>query len=268
MHDDWYTIATPHPGLTAVGEPRYEQQNWSYLITGTTRALLFDTGSHFGKIAPVVARFTDLPLTVLPSHMHYDHLGNITAFDQIALPDLPVLRDCEDGGHVTPTETLFLGAHENRTAPRFAVSDWLTIGSAIELGGVTLTLLHTPGHSPDSVSLWWAQADILLAADFLYRGGLYAQTPGASLPDYLATTQSLLPHIGPDTRIFGAHGDADDPVQAAPPLLAHTDLAALETSLCRLRDAPPKDEAEHEWPVSDAVSLITGAEAFGAWRSR
>ena len=264
MPDDWYTLATPHPGLTAIGEPHYEQQNWSYLIEGDTRALLFDTGSYFGNISPVIDHLTDLPLTVLPSHMHYDHLGNIHRFETIHLPDLPVLRACAVDGLVTPTKTLFLGVHENRAAPSFHVTDWLAPGTRIDLGGLHLELVHTPGHSPDSVSLWWAEANILLAADFLYPGGLYAQVPGASLPDYLATTRALLTRAGPRTRIYGAHGDADDPGSAIPPRLGRQELEALETRLLTLRDSAP---AAREWPVSDRLTLITSPEAFGPWHT-
>jgi len=260
----WYKIVKIAPGLHAIGEPRYEQQNWSYLIEGAARALLFDTGSFFGNIAPVIYHLTDLPLAVLPSHMHYDHLGNIHRFETIHLPDLPVLRACAVDGLVTPTETLFLGEYENRRPPGFRVAEWLVPGTRIDLGDRHLDLLHTPGHSPDSVSLWWAEANILLAADFLYPGGLYAQVPGASLPDYLATTGALLTRAGPRTRIFGAHGDADDPGCAIPPQLGTQELEALETTLLALRNTAP---AAREWPVSDRLILITSPEAFGPWRT-
>lgn len=264
MASDWYNIVEIAPGVHAIGEPRYEQQNWSYLIEGAARALLFDSGSYFGNIAPIVADLTDLPLTVLPSHMHYDHLGNIHRFETIHLPDLPVLRACAVNGLVTPTETLFLGEHENRQPPGFRVAEWLVPGTRIDLGDRHLDLLHTPGHSPDSVSLWLVEDTILLAADFLYPGELYAQVPGASLPDYLATTRTLLSRVGAGTRIFGAHGDADDPGSAIPPRLGTPELEALETTLLILRDSAP---SARQWLVSDRLTLITSPEAFGRWHT-
>lgn len=263
MAGDWYSIRQIAPGLHAIGEPRYEQQNWSYLIEGTERALLFDAGSWFGNIAPVVAGLTSKPLTVLPSHMHFDHLGNIHRFDDIHLPDLSVLRACERAGRVTPTEELFLGAYESHDAPRFRVAEWLPVGTQIDLGGVTLSLLHTPGHSPDSVSLWWPEADVLLAADFLYHGPLFAQVPGASLADYLTTAQKLRNLIGPEARIYGAHGDADDPDAAEAPRLGVEHLEALITTLNGLRRGPPVlAEGEREVPVCALNTLVFGAEAL------
>lgn len=260
---DWYTIETPYPGLFAIGEPRYSQQNWSYLIHGTERALLFDTGSFFGEVAPLVSELNDLPLTVLPSHMHFDHLGNVTAFDRVVLADLPVLRACEADGCLIPAPELFLGEGEGREPPRFAVTEWLPVGTAIDLGDVVLTVLHTPGHSPDSVSLWWNEADILLAADFIYHGPLYAQVPGASLADYIRTGEALRAIIGPATRIFGAHGDAASAESAAAPELDAGNLDALLVCLRDLRDAPPAFAgAPVERRVSSLNTVVLSPEAM------
>ncbi|MEB8387614.1 MBL fold metallo-hydrolase [Rhodobacteraceae bacterium KMM 6894] len=263
MAQDWYKVVDLGNGITAIGEPRYHQQNWSYLICGTDRALLFDTGSYYGDIAPVVAGLTDLPLTVMPSHMHYDHLGNVLAFERIVLPDLPILRDCATGGQITPTEMLFLGRSEDRAAPTFSVAEWLPIGAEIGLGGITLHLLHTPGHSPDSVSLWWAEGRTLFAADYLYHGSLYAQVPGADLLAYRATARILHDLLPADARILGAHGDADDYDTAHLPTLTHPALADLITCLDKIAVSPPTlTDGEAELPVTPRVTLIVGADAL------
>ncbi|UXX82143.1 MBL fold metallo-hydrolase [Roseovarius pelagicus] len=262
--NDWYTVQQVASGVHAIGEPHYHQQNWSYLICGGERALLFDTGSYYGEIAPIVAGLTDLPLTVIPSHMHYDHLGNVLAFDTVVLPDLPILRDCATDGIMTPTETLFLGKSEDRVPPSFAVAGWLPIGSTIQLGDTALTLLHTPGHSPDSVSLWWPEADLLFAADFLYHGPLYAQVPGARLTDYAETARTLRDTIRDTTRILGAHGNAPSPGAATAPELDRSGLDALLTCLKTLRAAPPElsGKATKELTVSPLNTLIINSEAL------
>lgn len=70
--DDWYAIETIAPGLYGIGEPKYHQINWNYLIEGRETSLLFDTGPGVRDISPVVASLTDRPLIVMPSHLHYD----------------------------------------------------------------------------------------------------------------------------------------------------------------------------------------------------
>jgi hydroxyacylglutathione hydrolase len=96
--DDWYAIEEVAAGVFAIGEPLYHWFNWSYLIEGKDFALLFDTGPGIRNIAPVVASLTSKPLIVLPSHMHFDHTGNLCQFPHIAMTDLTVLRACERDG--------------------------------------------------------------------------------------------------------------------------------------------------------------------------
>lgn len=78
--DDWFAIEEVAPGVIAIGEPRFHQINWNYLILGTRRALMFDTGPGVRNIAAAVRKLTTLPVTALPSHMHFDHTGGLAGF--------------------------------------------------------------------------------------------------------------------------------------------------------------------------------------------
>lgn len=262
--DDWHQIEALDAATFAIGEPRYEQQNWSYLLLGAERALLFDTGSYFGDVATVAADLAQTPVTALPSHMHYDHLGGVARSDRIAVADLPVLRACADGDRITPTEVLFLGEHEDRTAPSFAVAEWLPIGSEIDFGGRSLRLIHTPGHSTDSVSLWEPAHNRVFAADFLYHGPLYAQTPGADIAEYLATARRLAEATNAETVFYGAHGDAGPGEKAVPPRLGAGALSRLIETLETLLDAPPELRGDETLTIEiDAtMQIIVGAEAL------
>ncbi len=108
--DDYYTIDEIAPNTFAIGETRYEQQNFNYLIVGEHTAVLFDAGPGVRDIRPVVESLTDLPLIFLPSHFHYDHVGNGTDFAQRAVVDLPYLRDRTDGALLTSTDMEHLAA--------------------------------------------------------------------------------------------------------------------------------------------------------------
>ena len=151
--DDWFAVEEVVPGVIAIGEPRFHQINWNYLILGTRRALMLDTGPGVRDIAKAVRRLTTLPVTALPSHMHYDHTGGLGGFGNIALADLPVLRACMQDGWLMPADDLYVGYWEGMTWTPVKPASWLPIGSEIDLGGRRLQLLHTPGHSPDSISL-------------------------------------------------------------------------------------------------------------------
>lgn len=262
--DDWFAIEEVAPGVTAIGEPRFHQINWNYLITGTKRALLFDTGPGVRDISKIVRALTSLPVTALPSHMHFDHTGGLRAFCNIAMADLPALRACERDGWFHASDELFRGWREGMVWTPLRVSNWLPIGSRIDLGGRDLKAVHTPGHSPDSISLWDAASGILFAADFVYPGPLYAQIPGADLKAYCETAETLLPMLTGQATVFCAHGQPDHEGNHRAPQLARSDIADLAASLIRLRAS---DSRPPVWPVNDRMRLLLWEPAFASWQA-
>jgi hydroxyacylglutathione hydrolase len=266
--DDWFAIDEIAPGLFGIGEPKYHQINWNYLIVGQERALLFDTGPGLRDITPVVASLTKLPVTALLSHLHYDHTGNFHRFADRALPDLPLLRACDKDGVFMAPEDMFFGSHENMSWVPVAISQWWPIGHRIDLGGNSLEIIATPGHSPESISLNDAGRNILLAADFLYLGNLYGQIPGAFLPDYLASAEALGRRLPEDALILGAHGKPlADGTQMAP-RLSGRDLADLVAALRAIRDGnmPPTGQNPDRYRINDRLALLAGPQSYGAWR--
>jgi hydroxyacylglutathione hydrolase len=262
--DDWYAIEEIAPGLFGIGEPKYHQINWNYLIVGRDRALLFDTGPGLRDITPVVTSLTDKPVTALLSHLHFDHTGNFHRFADTALADLPILRVCEKDGLLHAPEEMFLGSYENMVWVPHAVRQWWPIGHRIDLGGTELEIIATPGHSPESISLFDRERGILLAADFLYLGNLYGQIPGASLPDYLKSAQALSDRLDPGTLILGAHGE-DGSHQA--PKLSMRDLADLAAALTAIRDKrmPSVGQNPDRYVVNKRLVLLAGPQSYGSW---
>jgi glyoxylase-like metal-dependent hydrolase (beta-lactamase superfamily II) len=110
--------------LYAIGEPNYYQRNYSYLLVGSDSALMFDTGAYQKEdITKIVRTVTDKPLPVLPSHLHFDHIGGLHNFTSIYLPDLPFIRKFkkEDGVFHVPA-SVYLGNLDHLNLPPFKVS--------------------------------------------------------------------------------------------------------------------------------------------------
>ena len=81
--EPWFEIYSIQPGVFAIYEPKQFEEVISYLILGDKRALLFDTGLGIGRISAAVARLTSLPLVVINSHTHFDHVGGNAEFHEI-----------------------------------------------------------------------------------------------------------------------------------------------------------------------------------------
>ena len=73
------------PGIWLIAEP---QHCYMWLIEGSDRAVLFDTGVGFQPLRPVVERITSSPVTVVNSHCHIDHIGANHEFDRIEIHEL------------------------------------------------------------------------------------------------------------------------------------------------------------------------------------
>lgn len=260
LEDGWFGVKALDDTTIAIGEPAYHQRNWSYLISDGDDSLLFDTGSGRRPIAPLVARHGRARIEAFPSHMHFDHLGNIHAFGPVMVADLPMLRAIETNGTLTPTDEMFLGASEAVPVPTFEVGRWVAPGETVMVGSRNLLVVHTPGHSPDSVSLWEAERNRFYAADFIYCGILYAQTPGASLRDYLRICEQLLDDLPEQVQIVCAHGQPENGVDDAP-ILGYGDLHALRDVVARLLQGEPRIG---EVPVNERMNLLFSAESFTA----
>ncbi len=264
--DDYFVVQDIDAQTFAIGEPRYYQGNYSYLILGEQRAVLFDAGTGTRDIVPVVRALTALPVTVLPSHLHFDHVGALGRFDRTALLDVPSLRARTRGGSLTLERYEFFGFLQELPPPTFIVDEWWAADSEIDLGNRRLKVMATPGHTPTSVSLYDAQRHQLYIGDFLYPGDLYVFLPGASREAYLATTRRLLSEVDPATAIYTAHR-AEPPAPVRAPVLELPDLRALETTLVavergRLAECagavPTLAGYPRVFPVRGPIKLATG----------
>lgn len=245
--DEWFSVGKIDAKTVIISEPRYFLNNNSYLIMGDSQAILFDTGSGKRNIAPIVKAITSLPVMVITSHAHSDHMGSVTQFQNYALTDLPINRRNSRNGVFVPS---FLMYTDLSRRPRVPVTCWLKPDEAIDLGNRNLKVIHTPGHSPDSISLLDQQNKMLFAGDFLYEGNLIA-TLGGDVYDYLKSTRRLIDLTQGDESIFPAHYTT--------PL--KTDLLNdLERALVYMTEGKAVGRRyiiNSKYPVTDKIGFIT-----------
>lgn len=75
MQYNWFTVEKIDAWTFAISEYKHWEETHCYLLCGTERAILIDTGLGVANIKKVVENLTDLPVTVLTTHAHWDHIG-------------------------------------------------------------------------------------------------------------------------------------------------------------------------------------------------
>jgi len=244
-HDqDWFSVSEPEPGIFTIDEPYHVEQVKSYLVVGEDRAVLIDTGMGVANIRAVVEGLTNLPVTVVNSHAHWDHIGGNHLFDEI------LIHPAEAAELATgyPNERMrnwFGPASLTGPLPPGVTVDGLSIlpsvptgdvieGQRIDLGRRVLDILHCPGHSPGGIVLLDRDHGILFSTDLAYKGYLYAYG-GAALTTYHQSLRRLAGLAGDLRVLYPSHHDS--PI--APEL-----LPAMADALGRVIDGATPDAVD------------------------
>ena len=253
--DDYWRVEKIAPDTWAIGEPANNPDNYEYLLVGKRRALLIDSGATRKRnIRRAIAGLTALPVTVVPTHLHFDHTNGLVSFRDIAVIDLPETRRRSVGNHVR------LGRYQyERWSPiDFTMTRWIKPGETIDLGGRSVVILSTPGHTTASVSVWEPVGKRLYTGDFLYPTTLYAFAPDSSLSQYVTTIDRLLALLPPDTRLYGAHCCRNDAPPAAP-WLSRGDLQDTRDAIGQIQagELAGKGFIVRRFPVNHRMTMLT-----------
>jgi glyoxylase-like metal-dependent hydrolase (beta-lactamase superfamily II) len=238
----WFAIEPLAPRTWLVAEPGHAN---CFLVEGDDLAVLIDSGLGLSDISEAVRTLTDRPVLVVNTHSHSDHRGGNhffagrPDFAGIAAHPLaePVLTAAVDGDYLrgylrVAREQLaafarmegddrrFFHLFTDATTPRPLPAnsdDWrvpagpapraLAHEERLDLGGGRqLTVLLTPGHSPDSICLVDEVNGLLFAGDTLITGDFWAHTPDTDLEAFAATLRWLSDSLAESlAHVFPAH---------------------------------------------------------------
>lgn len=267
--DDWFEVHAIAPAVFAISEPRQYEGVTSFLVVGSRRALLFDSGLGVARIGEVVQSLTTLPVIVINSHTHFDHVGGNREFADVRNLDDPFSR-ANARGEVTEALRDYASATlaEDRVCgplpagvtsreyvlPTWRVSAHVRDGETIDLGDRRLEVLVTPGHTPDSLSLLDRDNGLLLTGDTYYSDEIYLWGPETDLVEYTASIDRLA-RLGPGLKkLLPAHG----PPVAEPVLLLELQRALREIRAGTARFEPAEDGLRRF--RFDHFSILTGGE--------
>lgn len=187
-----------------------------YLVSGNREVAVIDTGLGSSDLPGLVALLSPLQPLVLQTHLHWDHIGASRHFANVRAhaAELTVQRtgwpwqpsDEDSHGENADSTSDSAGANELDPSLVFRGSDLLQHGDRIDLGGRWLEVLHTPGHSPGSLSFLDREAGSLFCGDLCYLGQMLLFVTGSDLAAFRRSLNTLAA-MAPDVRaIYPAHG--------------------------------------------------------------
>lgn len=205
--DDWYEIEQLDERTWRITEAVVFH---TYLVAGDDRAVLFDAGIGVGDLRSVVSDLVDVPVTLVLTHSHWDHIGAANQFDDVRIHD----AEREAGGTVSTTQVAeqfpidFPGwVTQWREADgefpdgfdpdAYAIQpvadvDRIAPGRTVDLGDRTLEILHVPGHSPGHLAALDRDAGMLFASDVIHLDySLYIHFGGCDVDAYVETLGTL-----------------------------------------------------------------------------
>ncbi|WP_198954608.1 MBL fold metallo-hydrolase [Kineosporia sp. R_H_3] len=179
-------------GVFSLDGQDFDVDNNVWLIGDADEVVVVDASHEAGKILDAVAGRK--VVAIVSTHGHNDH---VNAAGEVAdATGAPILLHPED-------RMLWDVVHPDREP------GYLADGDVVEVGGTTLRVLHTPGHSPGAVCLHVPDLEVLFSGDTLFKGG-----PGAtgrsfsSFPTILESIRTRLLTLAPTTTVLTGHGDS------------------------------------------------------------
>lgn len=223
-HDcNWYQVYRLPHRVYAICEPQHFQEVNLFLIAGSKQALLFDTGEGFCPLKPLIQELYDGEIIAVNSHFHFDHIGSNYEFQPVHIFGNQFAQDVAENG--LPKEALGaqldpqmfqFGYPRGFNPDEFYIPSYCTEtvsdGQSFDLGDRMLEVIHTPGHSEDSVMLYDEKNRILFTGDTFYLGALYAhfdcpEFGKGNLKQYLETLKRLCGRIPENVKLYCSHNE-------------------------------------------------------------
>jgi glyoxylase-like metal-dependent hydrolase (beta-lactamase superfamily II) len=235
------------------------------LIVGTKRAILFDTGMGISDIKKVAEELTKLPIVVLNSHTHDDHVGGNWQFDTVynmftnfTMKNAHGSRD-DAQAEITPDQicgTLPTGFDPKTYVTRhWKVFAYTHDHDHFDIGGRVIEIIATPGHTPDAISLIDRANGLLFTGDTYYPAPIWLYRPETDLDAY-AKSIRLLAALAPKVKlVLGAHN-----VPVAPPSVLPQLVAAFDQVRAGKVASTPQDSGKVLYKVGD-ISFLMKAPA-------
>lgn len=198
QNNTWFNVHKIDERTYVINEDGHPEDFHAYLLIGKNSAALIDTGLGIGNIRAITDELTTLPLHIITTHAHWDHIGGHWLYTNqeiyIHAAEVSWLKGespfpIKDIKELVLSEPITKPLPQNFDITKYALynmgaSKILFDGDTVDLGDRLLRIIHTPGHSPGHICIFEENTGYFFAGDLIYTGSLYAFLPGSDPISY------------------------------------------------------------------------------------
>jgi hydroxyacylglutathione hydrolase len=170
----------------------------------TGEGALVDPGDEAARIALAVEQMGLEVGRIIVTHAHIDHVGAVAALvDEYSCPVL-MHAEAEPMLNQLPTQAIMMGLRFGKVP---AVDRNIEDDEVLEIGGLRLKALYTPGHAPGHLAFYLESEDLLLSGDALFAGSVgRTDLSGGSMEVLMRSINDRLLALPDETKVLPGHG--------------------------------------------------------------
>ena len=168
-------------------------------------AIVVDPGDEIGRVQAVLARHGLKVKAIVITHAHIDHIGGAQKLKQATGAPVYMNRNDRELEKALDEQAAWLGV---KTPEPVAIDHDAKDGDVLALGPAEFHVLHTPGHTQGSISLWIPSEGKLVAGDTLFRDSIgRTDLPGGDGRQILRSIHDKLLQLPEATVVIPGHGE-------------------------------------------------------------